>query len=203
VEDFSGAGLLGREISALGGSIVRNASDGVGTLDRFILPAGVARVYWQRSAERPLQIKLDPVAIGWTIYGIVEPELELNFERTLSAGTPVFQTNDKIISFGDNAHAGGVTEAGVIFLSDVSQWGDPFLQRAFAHERVHTLQMDNIFLNWIEPQDDRLLNLVPGGSMASRWIDVNVSAQILRLLSNAFDRHRDRPWEVEAIYLTR
>lgn len=203
VEDFDGAGLLGREVAAVGGSIVRNASDGIGTFDRLVLPVGLARVYWQRGPQRSLQLKFDPVAIGWTIYGIVEPELEINFERTLSAGTPVFQTNDKIISVGDDNHAGGIAESGVIFLSNVSQWGDPFLQRAFAHERVHVLQTDNIFLNWIEPQDDRLLRLLPGGSAINRWMDVNVSTEIMRLLANAFDRHRDRPWEVEAIYLTR
>lgn len=203
VERFSGAGLLGRQVNSVGASIVRNASDGIGTLDRLVWPVGLARVYWQRGPDRSVRVKLDAAALGWTIYGIVEPELEVNLAESFSAGTPVFQTHDKIISFGDDQHAGGVVEAGVIFLSDVRPWGDAFLQKAFAHERVHTLQMDHIFLDWVEPNDDRLLNLLPGGRYLSEWIDVNPSTEIMRGLSRLFDRHRDRPWELEAIYLTR
>jgi hypothetical protein len=203
VESFSGAGLIGRQVNAVGTSIVRNAADGVGSLDRLVLPVGVTRVYWQRAPQSTWRVKLDAVALGWTIYGIVESELEMNVEESFSAGTPVFQTRDKIISFGENQHAGGVVEAGVVFLSDVRPWGDPFLQKAYAHERVHTLQMDQVFLNWIEPHDDRLLGLLPGGRTVSRWIDVNASAEIVRLLSRFFDNHGDRPWELEAIFLTR
>ena len=202
-ERFTGAGLLGREVAAVGSSVVRNASDGVGTFDRLVLPVGIARVYWQRAPQRSVNVKVDAVALGWTIYGVVERELDFNLEESLSAGTPVFQTDGKIISFGDAQHAGGVVEAGVIFLSDVRPWGDAFLQRAFAHERIHTLQMDQIFLDWIEPYDDRLLRLIPGGRAVNRWVDINVSTEILRLIAPLFDRHRDRPWELEAIYFTR
>ncbi len=203
VEQFDGAGLLGRQVNAVGASIVRNAADGVGSLDRLVFPVGVARVYWQRAPQRSVHVKLDPVAAGWTVYGVVERELTFNTRESFSAGTPVFQTNDKIISFGDNQHAGGVVKTGVIFLSDVSGWGDAFLQRAYAHERVHTLQMDHIFMNWIEPNDDRLLRLLPGGAVVNRWLDVNASTEILQLLGPLFDRHRDRPWELEAIYFSR
>jgi hypothetical protein len=203
IEEFSGAGFLGRQLGAVGNSIIRNAADGRGTLDRLVFPVGLARVYWQRAPQRSLQVKLDAVALGWTVYGVVERELEFNLGESLSAGAPVFQTNGKIISFGDDQHAGGVVKAGVIFLSDVRPWGDVFLQRAFAHERVHVLQMDNIFLNWIEPNDDWLLRQLPGGGVVHQWLDVNASTEILQLLSHLFDRHRDRPWELEAIYLTR
>ena len=203
VEGFSGAGLLGREVAAVGNSVVRNASDGIGTFDRLVFPVGVTRIYWQRGPQRSLQVKLDAMALGWTIFGVVEEELDFNFAESLSAGTPVFQTNDKIISIGDDQHAGGIVQAGVIFLSDVRPWGDAFLQRAYAHERVHTLQMDQIFFNWIDPQDDRLLRAVPGGRTAARWVDINLSTELIRLVAPLFERHRDRPWELEAIYLTR
>lgn len=203
VEDFDGAGLLGRQINAVGTSIVRNASDGIGTFDRLVLPVGVARVYWQRGAPQPWHFKIDALALGWTVYGVVEPELELNFGRTLSAGTPVFQTRGKIISFDSDGHAGGIAEAGIIFLSDVPQWGDVFLEKAFAHERVHIMQLDQVFTTLNEPYDDYVLRRLPGGSAINRWIDINLSSELLNLLSGVIDRHRDRPWELEAIYLTR
>lgn len=203
VEDFAGAGLLGRQINSVGTSIVRNASDGIGTFRRLILPVGFTRIYWDRGADHAWQVKLDAVALGWTVYGVVEPELEFNAGRTLSAGTAVFQTNDRIINFGGSGHAGGIVQAGVVFLSDVRPWGDAFLEKAFAHERVHVLQLDQVFLTLNEPHDDRLLRWLPYGSRINRWLDINVSTEFLDLLSGAIDRHRDRPWELEAIYFTR
>jgi hypothetical protein len=203
VQDFGGAGLLGRQLGSVGGSIVRNASDGLGTFDRVVLPVGVTRVYWDRTAPQRWQVKVDALALGWTIYGIVEPELELNIERSFSAGTPVFQTQDKIIELEQSGHAGGTVQSGVVFLSNVRAWGDPFLQKAFAHERVHMMQMDQIFLSWNEPQDDRALRLIPGGAHVARWVDINLSTQLLRFLARFIDEYRERPWELEAIYFTR
>src|SRR5437868_1015216 len=48
---ISGGGLVGREITAVGTSIVRNASDGVGSLDRLILPVAIGRIYWDRQTN--------------------------------------------------------------------------------------------------------------------------------------------------------
>ena len=203
VEDFGGAGLLGRQLNAVGASLVRNASDGVGAFDRFVLPIGIARVYWQRGAQPGWQVKLDALAVGWTMYGVVESELDFNFHRTLSAGTPVFQTRGKVISFDADGHAGGIAQSGVVFLSDVRPWGNAFLEKAFAHERVHVLQLDQIFLTLNEPHDDRVLRWLPGGPAVNQWVDINVSTEFLNLLATMIDGYRDRPWELEAIYLTR
>lgn len=202
VEDFFGAGLIGRQIGGIGNSIVRNASDGIGTLDRVVLPVGIARVYWQRRAPQRWRAKLDAVAAGWTIYGVLEDELQFELDESISAGTPVFRTNAKVISLGDS-HAGGIVQAGVIFRSDVRAWGQVFLRRALAHERVHVLQMDQIFLTWNDPYDDVVLRKLPGGRALDKWVDVNLSTELLRLLAIPIDRHADRPWELEAIYLTR
>jgi hypothetical protein len=202
-EHFSGAGFLGREVGAIGASMVHNASMGIGTFERVVLPVGITRVYWQRGANPGWQIKLDAVALGWTLYGIIEPELDFNAERTLSSGTPVFETNGKIIAFDDNAHAGGTVQTSVLFLSDVKQWGDEFLARTYAHERVHVNQLDQVFLTLNEPYDDWLLQKAPFGRQINRWIDINLSTEFVHLLSRAFDNHGDRPWELEAIYLTR
>jgi hypothetical protein len=45
--------------------------------------------------------------------------------------------------------------------------------------------------------------LLPGGDIVNRWVDINLSTELLRLLGRAGDRHHDRPWELEAIYFTR
>ena len=201
-ERFSGAGFLGRQVGAVGASMVHNASMGAGSLDRLVFPVGIMRVYWERPA-RQWQFKLDALAFGWTVYGIVEPELEFNGGRSLSAGTPVFQTSGKVIKLGGDEHAGGIVQTGVIYLSDIKQWGDAFLERAFAHERVHVLQMDQVFLTMIEPHDDWVMKKAPFGRTASRWIDINLSTELMRLLAGTVDEHDNRPWEFEAIHLSR
>src|SRR5688500_18069440 len=55
VERWSGAGLLGREIGAVGHSMIRNASDGRGAADQLILPLGPGRFHIQRGppSRRP------------------------------------------------------------------------------------------------------------------------------------------------------
>lgn len=200
--NFSGAGMIGRQVSAVGTSIVRNASNAVGTFDRVVLPIGFLRVYWQPNAPQQWHAKIDAVAAGWTIYGIAEPQLDLDFAESLSSGAVVFRTNGNVIAF-DERHAGGVVQTGVIFLSDVRPWGQDFLQRALAHERVHVLQMDQIFMTLNDPHDDALLRMLPRGRAIDRYIDINLSTEILRLLTIPIDKHADRPWELEAIYLSR
>jgi hypothetical protein len=201
-DHFSGAGFVGRQVGAVGSSMVYNAGVGAGTFDRLVFPVGITRVYWQRPTGQ-VQVKVDAMALGWTIYGIIEPELEFDGGSTVSAGTPVFRTRGKVISFGNDSHAGGIVQSGAIYLSDVKQWGDAFLEKTFAHERVHTMQVDHLFLTLNEPHDDWLLKRAPFGRTINRWVDINLSTELLRLLAGAFDEHGNRPWELEAIYLTR
>ena len=201
-EGFYGAGLLGRQVAAVGASVVRNAGDGIGTFDRLVLPAGVVHLYVIRGDAMRITAKIDALALGWTIYGFAEPQLDFDAGKSISFGAPTFATDNHIIDIG-GAHAGGIVKTGVVFLSDVRPWGQDFLQRAQAHERVHVLQMDQIFLTLNDPHDDRLLRSLPIGSTLNRWIDVNLSTELLQLLGRAISHHGDRPWEMEAIYLAR
>lgn len=45
-ERFDGAGLLGRQVGAVGASVVRNASERRPSLERLFFPAGPLHVYW-------------------------------------------------------------------------------------------------------------------------------------------------------------
>ena len=204
MDRFAGAGLLGREVAAVGTSMVRNAADGVGLLDRVVLPVGPVRVHWQRAEPQPWRVKVDALALGWTLYGVVESELDFELRQSLSAGAVVFSTNNKVINFsGDDEHAAGIVEAGVIFRSDVRAWGQDALDRAFAHERMHVLQIDQLFLTLNDPHDDWLLRKLPAGEAVNRWVDLNVAEYLFTFLAGAIDEHSHRPWEMEAIHLAR
>ena len=199
---FDGAGLIGREVAAVGASVVRNASDGIGTFDRLILPAGFMRVYWNR-ASGAVRLKLDVVSAGFVAYAVLEEELVLDARRTLSAGSPVFRTEGKVITYGTgDHHAAGVSRAGTVFRADVRPWGKEFLDRAFAHELVHVLQDDQLFITLNDHLDDWAFTRL-GAERVGRYVDLNASSQVLVLLSRVIENHADRPWEMEAIFLTR
>jgi hypothetical protein len=202
-ERFEGAGLAGREVAAVGSSMVRNAADGAPLLERLVLPFGPVRLY-VRPAARSVRPKLDALALGWTLYGVLESELTFDLGSSLSAGAPVFATDGKVIrTSGDTLHAGGLAVSGVILLADVPAFGDVFLARALAHERVHVLQGDHIFTMWTDPLWEWVLPELPGGRVVDSIADVDLSSAVFRLMAVLFPDHDDRPWELEAAFLAR
>ena len=202
-ERFAGAGFAGREIAAVGSAVVRNASDARPSFERFVFPVGPVQLHvWPR--QRRFDASLDVVAAGWMVYGFAEPELSFAASESLSAGTAVFRTDNRlIVNRSNRVHAGGFAAAGIIFQSFVPAWGDPFLERTLAHERVHVAQEDQLLYTIFEPATDWLLAKVPHGPSIARRVDFNFSAELLGLLANLFPKHIDRPWELEAIYLSR
>lgn len=207
VERFAGAGLLGREVAAIGTSIVRNASDARPSLESVMLPLGPIRLYLlDTDAGLRVRPKLDLVTTLATGYAIAVPELEWDAADSWSAGAPVFRVKDRLIrGRGDEETveeigASGITRAGTIYLSDV-----PGLDYAedFAHERVHVIQYDHFFWTWTSPAEQWLLTRLPGGSHLGRYVDLNLSPLVTSGLSLAFKRYQHRPWELEAEFLAR
>ena len=202
-ERFAGAGFVGREVAAVGSSVVRNASDGIGTFDRLILPAGFAHVYWNRK-HKSAQVKIDAVTLGFLTYAILEEDLYFESGRSLSSGMLVFRTDNKLISYSDGGgHAAGVAVVGLVLRADVAAYGEEFLDRAYAHERVHILQNDQLFITLNDPAEDWLYSKVRPARHLDRYVDINLSTELLRLLSGWIPKHGDRPWEMEPNYLTR
>jgi hypothetical protein len=202
-ERFAGAGFMGREIAAVGSAVVRNASAARPAFERLVFPVGPVTLHvWPR--QRRFDASVDVIAVGWMVYGFTEPELNFAAGESLSAGTAVFRTDNRLImNRGNRTHAGGFAAAGIIFQSFVPAWGEPFLERTLAHERVHVAQEDQFLYTIFEPAADWLLAKVPHGSSVARRVDFNLSAELFGLLSNLFPKHIDRPWELEATYLSR
>ena len=207
VERFAGAGLVGREVAAVGSSIVRNAADARPSLERLVLPLGPVRLYVQRdSAGVRVSPRLDLVTALATGYAVAVAELEWDAADSWSSGAPVFRVEDRLIrSRGDEQGpreigAAGITRAGAIYLSDI-----PGLDYAedFAHERVHVIQYDQFFWTWTSPAEEWLLERVPGGRRLGRYLDLNLSPLVTQGLQLAFKRYEHRPWELEAEFLAR
>jgi len=135
--DFDGAGLLGRQVGAVGASMVRNASLDVGLLDSLIVPIGPVRARVAPSALGQAAFRLDLHEAVWLVYALTEQRLEFDWGRTVSSGVPVFLTNSAI-QVGDDG-VNGLTGGGLIVLSRRSSSD---LGNVMAHERVHVLQVD-------------------------------------------------------------
>jgi hypothetical protein len=203
-ERFDGAGLLGREIAAAGISVSRNAALGLPSLSRLSFPIGPIRLNIERSDGVRVRPSLDLVALGWTAWALSRSELSLSAGRSLSAGTLVFRTDNEVLLLGnDSVHAGGIAAAGIILLSDVPAFGDRYLDRSFAHERVHVLQEDQLASLWIDPAADWLLSRTRAGERIAPYVDINLSAEVLRLFGGLFPVYDDRPWELESIFFAR
>lgn len=195
---FPGSGLMGREAAAVGGSIVVNAAEGRPSLSRLVIPVGPVRLHVEREGRLRVQPRLDLAAILWTGYALTLRELELDPALSLSSGAVVFRAPDRVLVAGDSAHAGGRTFPGVVLVSDLPGIDLP---EALAHERVHVLQYDQIFLSWTLPLERRLLRELPGGERFGRYVDPNASELVFRGLSALFREYEERPWEMEAFHL--
>jgi len=203
VERFDYSGLIGRQVGAVGGSMVRNAGEGRGVLERLYLPLGVARLEVYTSTGH-LQLTPDLTAIGWTVWAVTQAELTLDRAASFSAGTPVFRTDNQVlIAHGDTTHSSGITNSGVIYIVGIPALGPVVSRKQLEHERVHVLQEDQLFLTITDPVEESLLRQLPWlGRWAGR-VDVNLSSELLRTLARWFPKHLERPWETEAIFFAR
>jgi len=198
---FDGAGLLGREVSAAGASLVRNAGDARPLLDRLWLPLGP--VWLEVGAGRGVRARLDVVAAAWTMYAVAEPELELDGGASLSSGAFLFRTHGKLLRTHDNDDAAGTANGSVIFLADIPAYGAAFRERAAAHERIHVLQEDQLAIQWTDPALRWAADRAGLPAAANRFLLYNVSAELMRVLGGLIPTYRDRPWELEAAFFAR
>jgi hypothetical protein len=203
VERFGGAGLVGREVAALGSSMVRNSGEGRGMLEEVALPVGPVWLFLQSGAPR-VRARIDVYSTAWMLWAIQSSELDLDYGRSLSAGAPVFVTNNRvIISDSDSTHALGVTEGAVMMISDIPAYGRESSRRVFEHERVHVLQMDQVFRTITDPFEDMLIDRVPYVRRLNGYIELNLAAPLFSLINDRIPAHLDRPWETEAIFFSR
>lgn len=200
-ERFDGAGLLGREVSAAGASLVRNAGNARPLLDRLWLPVGP--LWLEVGAGRGVRARLDVAAAAWILYAVAEPELELDGGASLSSGAFLFRTHGKLLRTHGNDDAAGTANGGVIFLANIPAYGDAFSERAAAHERIHVLQEDQLAIQWTDPALRWAADRVGLPSVSNRFLLYNVSAELLRVLGGVIPTYRDRPWELEAAFFAR
>jgi hypothetical protein len=197
VRRWDGAGFVGREVAAVGSSVVWNAAAGRGVVDRLVLPIGPVRLYLERDEGFRVTPKLDlssTVAIA-----VASMHGGIDWERSVSAGAPVFHRSEPYA----RARVRGQHAAGVITYRDSLGRSDPLESRleTFAHEQVHVIQRDQSFLFWSEPAEEALLGSTRAGRALGRYLDVGFDVAASALVKQVVG-YELRPWEREAHLLS-
>lgn len=134
---FTGAGLLGRQVGAVGGSMTRNAAFDRGLLDTLTVPLGPLWAIVPPRSILDSTFRVDVAQVSWLVAGLLDDQLAFDWGRSVSAGAVVFRTQTGIRSDGELVD--GVTVGGVILLSS---WAGSHTDDVFRHERIHVIQDD-------------------------------------------------------------
>jgi hypothetical protein len=193
---FGGAGLLGRQVASVGGSVTANARDGRGAFDRLILQLGLGRLYWDR-IESDLSFRPDVITLYYTAAGLADDRIAFDWSRSLSSGTPVFLTREGASTLNDNA--AGRAFGGVV-LVDVN--AELPVAHIAAHERVHVIQYDQHLALWGEAAERGVASLF-GTRVAGvlGLADLGIGLVPFAPFRGALSRGHN-PLEVEADFLT-
>lgn len=200
-ESFFGAGFLGRGISSVGSSVVRNAADGRGLLEEVALPVGPIRLYATADDPTDPRVEVDLRDLYWTAYGLVEERLTLDLDESLSSGAPVFRA-DRPLEGTDDEPAGGLAQAGIIFLGPGAGSQDAEGEIVLPHERAHVIQHDFIYHVWLRPLEDRLARSLPWNGLSDR-VDYDLVYPGLTWVASAlgWSDGLSAPAEAEASFL--
>lgn len=204
VEDFAGAGLLGREVAAVGTSIVRNASEARPSFAELYLPLGPlpVRALVTLDGDNRFRPQVDASALGWLVYGLTESRVGLDLGESISSGAPVFTARRRSL-LNDRGMVSGSTAERTIFLSDpTARQFDP--EHTLRHERVHVLQQDFTLTAWSDPFNRFLLGRLSLGPNVASYVTVDGVGWLFRLLEYGLfpgDRVGDAPSELEAEFL--
>lgn len=186
--DFDGAGMLGRQMSAVGASLTRDAMEGTPPFRRIVFPLAVLNVHVNLDAPRPVTLKAD---LGTMIATGVAISRGDRFDPglSLSSGTPVFGVDYR------DMHSAGQHIAGVVRVMEVE--GILMYPDALRHELVHVVQNDGAFVTWSEPVERTLFPLVPGLRHLHRFVDFGLQVPV-KAYANSVVGYDSRPWEWEA-----
>jgi hypothetical protein len=187
-QKFDGAGLLGRQVGAVGASITRDAVEGHDPFRRVVLPLGVVRLHMDADAEDRVRVRADLASIAASVAALAQGG-DLDLSRSLSSGTPVFKVSRESNEWN------GIHLAGVIWLRDDLWYRHA--RQTISHEMVHVVQHDASFIAWAEPLERATFGRIPGFRFVHRWTDFGLQVPF-RALGNTVLTYEDRPWEWEA-----
>ena len=193
------ANLLGRQLSAVGSSLVANASAARSPASHIALPWGPFRLHVEDLHIRKSRIKLDLASTVALIDAIGDRDLDFRAGMSLSHGVPIF----KVDWAKNSGRLGGSHLAGVVRYRPKTRFLEMEagkVRSVIGHELVHALQRDFAFNVWAAPLEDYVFARMPGGKVIGRYVDIGLDVPMWSVL-NVVTSYDARPWEREAVTL--
>lgn len=194
---FAGSGLVGRQVNAVGISLVASAHKD--TLVLFV-PLGPFSLEARPRVERRLRPRVDAADFAVLLYNLLDGPTHLDWGATLSAGAPVFGRPGDQMPLGYDA--AGFALMGTVFLSDDLEWTVSERRRLLAHESIHVLQWDAIRQLVSFPVERAAVQHLPILRHAGRYVDAGILAPGMMFLVASQIPYEKHPWEREAYRLT-
>jgi hypothetical protein len=189
-EEWSGAGFAGRQLTAVGGSVILNASEGRDAFDRVMLPFGTLWLVLDRSSEWRVDFTIDLTGTIAAIY-FVQADSQVDWDATFSAGAPV------LVRPGSGDFRGRYV-AGVI---EVHERGAFSRAQVIAHERVHVAQSDLASVIWSMPLEGAILRRLGVSKRWSHRLHFGAHRGLNPVMNDLFG-YNDNPLEREARLLS-
>ena len=195
---FNGSGLLGREVSAAGISLITSTGS-----DHFAMSFPVGPVRIQFSNGEGIDWRVNAFDAADAIVNIVGNHTRLDLGLSASSGTFVFRDIRDTFTTGGttSVEAIGEEELGNIKLARDAFYA-PGAPHALYHENVHVLQDDYFSETVANPLERAILTRLHVSKRVTRHIDLGVLSSELELIGNSSIHYPARPWEREAYALT-
>jgi hypothetical protein len=195
---FDGAGLIGRQLAALGTSVVRAASEDTMVV---MVPLGPMTLEVRPSAVDRVRPRVNVVGSATLLYYVIRADTRIDVQATLSAGAPVFRFPTETVSTRDGIIFGRM-DFGTIVLGAPPPILDAQRRMTLPHESIHIIQYDFLEQALSLPPERAILRKIGVGEGFLRHVDLGaISAMLAGVLHMHMD-YDDRPWEREAVMLT-
>lgn len=197
---FEGSGFFGREMAAIGVSLITSAGREHVT---FSLPIGPGAIRLTKG-EAP-DWRINAVNAIATVVDLTQRATHADVELSLSSGTFVFRS--KRPTFHSGSGETNYDILGTEYLSNIMLSKDAFtpskrFPNVLYHENVHVLQEDFLDQAIANPIEDAILSRTRIGRRIVRHIDIGLLASQLKFIADYSVPYASRPWEREAYALT-
>jgi hypothetical protein len=189
---FFGAGLIGREVSAVGVSLVASVGKPSTT---FAFPWGPVSVQYSKGL---IDWRVNVADCIITAATALSPHTSLDFGYSLSAGVPVFRTHGSGVTGLQGTDASGVTQGAVIWLEPSAFTSERRARRVIGHESVHVTQEDFVQKALALPAESALIGRSSWGKTFLKHFDLGVLGYASALAVAHQIPYRSQPWEREA-----
>jgi hypothetical protein len=195
---FDGAGLIGRQLSAVGTSVVRSASEDTMIV---LVPLGPMTLEVRPRAVDRVRPRVSLVGSGTMLYYVIRSDTRLDLGATLSAGAPVFRFPTETVSTRDGIIFGRM-DFGTILLGAEPLVHDAQRRVTLPHESIHVVQYDFLEHALALPPERAILRKLGVGERFLRHVDIGVISVMLAGILQMHMSYDERPWEREAVILT-